>query len=150
MKNLIILVVLAGVGFGAFKLLVKKETEAYKTYCKFADALAKTQFVTCQEMAEGAEALSQINLANIANKRAILRRNFLGSECEFESETPGKDAKEVTVKMTQNFNYSVGNQATAFGYWRKIRHTARMVRVGDQWKVASFTAEEEKEEEKKK
>lgn len=138
MKKLIILLILGGAGFGAYKLwFQKKETEAFLAYRRFADALANYKDDVAYPMAEGAAAAQVEREKRMWNMVGSgLRGAVLDSSYELVSETPKDGGKSVEIVVLQAVQKNQGN--SAFGAEVKHKHTATMSKASGQWKVLSY------------
>lgn len=140
MKYVVVLAVAACVGYGGWKVLGKKSSEAYLAYEKFTDALFEARHHDAEQMAIGESALAEIN----ADKRAYA---MLGGQSvvhfanrKLESETVSEDGKTVTLKVTVDCRRG-GGLPPAGPPTVRYKHTAVMVLTDEGWKVDTFESE---------
>jgi hypothetical protein len=149
MKKLIVLAVLAGGGFAAYKLAFAA-SPAYQTYEKFADAMLYDRWDEARKLAEGDEVMSAIDEAEAQpgtigheTYRHIRGVIHMGPTRRVESETESADGSEVTLRVVQEERR--GSPTMAPIGPPTVRHKQEVVvaRTPDGWRVKDFAEEVE-------
>jgi hypothetical protein len=149
MKKLIIVVVLAGGGFAAYRLAFA-ESPAYQAYEKFADAMLHDRWDEARDVAAGESVTRLIDYAKA-------EPGFLGHECyrllrgvihmgptrKVESETESADGKEVTLRVIQEERRGSPTMAPFGPPTVRHKQDAVVVSTPDGWRVKEFKEEVE-------
>ena len=155
MKNavLLVLVVILIVGvFFAYRRFTAKPSEACQAYEKFADHLARGDYVQAKALATGdavdavQDAANPISPIGAPVTQGQLTEQIAGEVdnvwYSIESETASDNGKKVTIVASQYVHrYRAGDRAVGGGVTNKLKQHVEMQRDASGWKVTSFKEE---------
>ena len=149
MKKLIVLVVLAGAGFGAYKIAFAK-SEAYVAYEAFSNAVLHLQYQRARDFVHTDDVHRYINDAKSPAKffGALewekMNTILIGPVRDIVEEEVLEDGAKVRLKVIQEVRKGRVNIG-AFGPLNfRETHDVVMVKTDEGWMVESFEAEVER------
>lgn len=142
MKQLSVVIVLAGIGYLAWTLL-GAESDAVRCYKEFAEAWADQRFDAALELtAEGSEARRMV-ASRIAREQRKgtstgVTYGVTGLAFDVTSERTAGDGRTVSLRAQQTTRITGAGQEPAFGRPVLAEHEVELRAEGTAWKVMSF------------